>query len=121
MRTRIIAFGLIVSVCGGMVPVAAFAGENEAKNAAIGATAVSAYLLTHRKSRGAGIAGAAGSAYLWKKYHDSRKARHRRELARERRARRQTAYWRSRYRAQRRYALSLRRNANPPRRVTRTR
>jgi hypothetical protein len=64
-------------------PGVALAGEKEAKNVAIGATVLSAYLLSKRKTRTAGYVGAAGSVYLWKKYADSRKARRKRELARE--------------------------------------
>lgn len=105
MKNRVLAMALVISISAGLVPSVALAGENEAKNAAIGATAVSAYLLSHRGSRNAGLVGAAGSVYLWKKYGDSRSARRHKDLARENRARSQAAYWRSRYRAERRYAM----------------
>jgi len=82
MKHRIIALGLaIATAIAGFAPVAARAGEKEAKNVAIGATVVSAVLLGSKKTRTAGIVGAAGSAYLWKKYADSRQARRKREQA----------------------------------------
>lgn len=82
MRNRMIAIGLIAATAlAGFAPATARAGEKEAKNVAIAATVATAFLLGSRKTRTAGIAGAAGSAYLWKKYADSRHARREREQA----------------------------------------
>ncbi len=84
MKNRIIAFGLtLVIAFTAFAPGVAMAGEKEAKNVAIGATAISAYLLSQKKTRKAGYVGAAGSVYLWKKYADSRQARRKKEKARE--------------------------------------
>lgn len=112
MRNRVIAYMLIFSIAAGLVPGIAMAGENDAKKAAIGATAITAYLLSQHGTRSAGWLGAAGSAYLWKKYHDSRSARRHHELAREHRTRRQASYWRSRYRAERRHVVRAKRTAH---------
>jgi hypothetical protein len=82
MKHRMIALGLTIATAfAGLAPTAARAGEKQAKNAAIGATVVSAVLLGSRKTRTAGIVGAAGSAYLWKKYADSRHDRRAKEQA----------------------------------------
>jgi hypothetical protein len=121
MKNRVIAFGLVLCISASFVPVAAFAGENEAKNAAIGATAASVYLLSQRRTRDTGLVGAAGSVYLWKKYHDSRSARRHREMARERRSQRQARYWRARHRAAQRYAARSRRSNSRYSRVVRAR
>jgi hypothetical protein len=95
MKNRVIALGLVLCISVGFVPVAALANEKRAKDTAIAATVVSAYLLSQRKSRNLGIAGAVGSAYLWKKANDSKKARHRRQLARQQSAYRRAAYRRA--------------------------
>jgi len=103
VKNRVIAYGLtLVVTLTTFAPGIAMAGEKEAKNAAIAATAVSAYLLSQKKTRTEGYVGAAASVYLWKKYSDSRKARRKREVAREayyRRAAAQNAksaaYWRA--------------------------
>ena len=110
MKNRVIAFGLLLCISASIVPVAAFAGENEAKNTAIGATAISAYLLSQKRSRNAGIVGAAGSVYLWKKYDDSKKARRHRALVQQNRSRRQARYARARYQSHRRYVMNHRRS-----------
>jgi C4-dicarboxylate transporter len=82
MKHRIVALGLMIATAfAGLAPTAAVAGEKQAKNVAIAATVVSAVLLGSKKTRTAGIVGAAGSAYLWKKYSDSRQARSKREKA----------------------------------------
>lgn len=82
MRNRMIAFGLMIATAfAGFAPTAARAGEKEAKNAAIAATVGTVILMGSKKTRTAGIVGAAGSAYLWKKYADSREARRNREKA----------------------------------------
>ncbi|HEY3414828.1 MAG TPA: hypothetical protein VGM51_17465 [Armatimonadota bacterium] len=110
MNIRAIAFGLLFCIGASIVPVAALANEQKAKNTAIGVTAISAYLLSQKKSRNAGIVGAAGSVYLWKKYDDSKKARRKRALAQQVRYRRHAAYANSRSASQRRYAVRQRSN-----------
>lgn len=105
MRVRSIAVGLLASlVTTTFAPGIALAGEREAKNVAIAATAASVYLLSQKKTRNTGYVAAAGSAYLWKKYADSRKARNKREEARNRyyrlqaqRNAREAAYYKNRY------------------------
>lgn len=104
MRLRGIAFGLVASLMTTtFMPAVAMAGEKEAKNVAIAATAATVYLLSQKKHRKTGYVAAAGTAYLWKKYADSRKARNRREDAQNRyyrslaaRKSREAAYYKSR-------------------------
>jgi len=83
MKNRTVALWLTCAMgFAALAPGVARAGEREAKNAAIGATAASAYLLSQKKTRGAGYVGAAGSVYLWKKYNDQREVRHKKQRAR---------------------------------------
>lgn len=105
-KGRIFASAMAIVTMAGMAlaPVAVRASEEGRRNTALGLGAVTAYLFTRRGNKIPAFAGLAATAYAYKRYDDSIKARHRRENY----SRRRSSY-RSGYRAGYRYARRHRR------------
>ena len=90
-RARFFAGALAALTLGGVVltPVAASASEEGRRNTTLALGALTGYLFTRGGNKLPAFAGAAATAYAYKRYDDAIKARHKRE---------KIAYGRHRYR-----------------------
>ena len=69
---RMLALTMAAILSLSMLPIAVYAGASGRRNTAIGLGAAAIYLLAKGKT-GSGLAAAAGSAYAYKRYRDTRR------------------------------------------------